>query len=60
MSRPDRPEDAGSRAWVHKADSDFLCIENNLAAAHVPWDAVAFHALQGVEKLPRHSSSLGD
>jgi HEPN domain-containing protein len=28
-----------------------LNIENNLAAAHVPWDTVSFHAQQAAEKL---------
>ncbi|MGA2983662.1 MAG: HEPN domain-containing protein [Terriglobia bacterium] len=34
-----------------KADNDLLNIENNLAAAHVPWDTVSFHAQQAAEKL---------
>lgn len=39
-----KPPDAGAAAWLEKADSDLLCIENNLAATRVPWDAVVFHA----------------
>lgn len=45
------PLDAGVRAWVEKAESDLLCIENNLAASRVPWDTVVFHAQQAAEKL---------
>jgi|GEM_PF-4100304 hypothetical protein len=33
------PRDAGVAAWLEKADSDLLCIENNVAASRVPWDA---------------------
>jgi len=51
MIDAERPRETGWRAWVLKAEGDFLCIENNVSAAHVPWDAVAFHAQQGVEKL---------
>ena len=46
MSNPDDPA-----AWVAKAQSDLLCIENNLSAAEVPWDAVCFHAHQAAEKM---------
>ena len=38
-------------AWIAKADSDFLNIENNLTVARVPWDTVCFHAQQAAEKL---------
>jgi HEPN domain-containing protein len=38
------------KAWLAKSRGDILCIENNLAAAKVPWEAVAFHAQQAVEK----------
>lgn len=38
-------------AWLRKADNDLLNIENNLAAARVPWDTVCFHAQQAAEKL---------
>ncbi len=31
-------------AWLAKADNDLLNIDNNLAAEHVPWDTVCFHA----------------
>ncbi len=51
MSGPDparRAEEA--RGWLAKADNDFLDIDNNLAAARTPWDAVCFHAQQGAEK----------
>ncbi len=37
--------------WVRKADSDLLCIRNNVAASEVPWDAVCFHAQQAAEKM---------
>jgi HEPN domain-containing protein len=39
------------KAWLVKAENDLLNIENNLAAAHVPWDTVSFHAQQAAEKL---------
>lgn len=39
------------RAWVGKAESDLLNIENNIVAASVPWDTVCFHAQQAAEKL---------
>ena len=38
-------------AWIEKSEDDLLCIENNLAAERVPWDAVCFHAQQAAEKL---------
>ena len=38
-------------AWLVKAESDFLNIENNLRASRVPWDTVCFHAQQAAEKL---------
>jgi len=38
-------------AWVAKAESDLLNIENNLASSEVPWDTVCFHAQQVAEKL---------
>lgn len=38
-------------AWVAKAESDLLNIENNLGAIRVPWDTVCFHAQQVAEKL---------
>jgi len=38
-------------AWLAKAENDLLNIENNLAAAEVPWDTVCFHAQQATEKL---------
>lgn len=38
-------------AWLAKADSDLLNIDNNLAAERVPWDTVCFHAQQAAEKL---------
>lgn len=36
--------------WVEKAEHDLLNIDNNLAASHVPWDTVCFHAQQAAEK----------
>jgi HEPN domain-containing protein len=39
-----------SRAWMAKAENDFLNIHNNLAASEIPWDTVCFHAEQGAEK----------
>ncbi len=38
-------------AWLRKAANDLLNIENNLAAEHVPWDTVCFHAQQCAEKV---------
>jgi HEPN domain-containing protein len=38
-------------AWVTKAEHDLLNIQNNLAASHVPWDTVCFHAQQAAEKF---------
>ncbi|MHC4248631.1 MAG: HEPN domain-containing protein [Planctomycetota bacterium] len=38
-------------AWVAKAESDLLNIENNLVAERVPWDTVCFHAQQAAEKF---------
>jgi|GEM_PF-7115413 len=52
------------KAWMAKVRSDMLCIENNLAAKHVPWDAVAYHAQQAAEKAlkafrgPRRADGL--
>ena len=46
MSNPDDP-----RTWVAKAENDLLNIRNNLAAEHVPWDTVCFHAQQMAEKM---------
>ena len=45
------PLDAGVDAWMQKAESDLLCIENNIGANRVPWDAVVFPAQQAGEKL---------
>jgi len=45
------PLEAGVDAWLRKAESDLLCIENNLGANRVPWDAVVFHAQQAGEKF---------
>lgn len=45
MSPADDP-----KAWMAKAHSDMLCIDNNLAAQQVPWDTVVYHAQQAVEK----------
>jgi HEPN domain-containing protein len=38
-------------SWLAKADNDFLCIRNNLAAERAPWDAVCYHAQQAAEKM---------
>jgi HEPN domain-containing protein len=46
MSDPD-----DFRAWLSKAESDLLCIENNLNDERIPWDTVCFHAQQAAEKL---------
>lgn len=46
MSAPD----SAWRAWLAKAGSDILNIQNNLAAPQVPWDTVCYHAQQAVEK----------
>ena len=40
-----------TQAWPAKAENDLLNVENNLAAAHVPWDTISFHAQQAAEKL---------
>jgi HEPN domain-containing protein len=45
MSAADDPQE-----WISKAREDLLCIDNNLAAAQIPWNAVAFHAQQAAEK----------
>jgi HEPN domain-containing protein len=37
--------------WMGKARSDRLNVENNPAAAEVPWDTVCFHCQQAAEKL---------
>lgn len=42
--------ETGHRLWLAKADHDILNIDNNIAAAAVPWDTVCFHAQQAVEK----------
>lgn len=42
------PESIG--VWVALAEDDLLNIENNLAAARVPWSTVCFHAQQAAEK----------
>lgn len=46
MRNPDDPA-----AWIAKADSDLLCIDNNLNDARIPWDIVGFHAQQAAEKM---------
>lgn len=38
-------------SWVAKADSDRLCIRNNLASDEIPWDVVCYHAQQAAEKM---------
>ncbi len=49
MSDPERRAEA-AKAWLAKADNDFLNIDNNLASQRIPWDSVCFHAQQGAEK----------
>ncbi len=46
--QPDESQDV--LAWVQRAEHDLLNIENNFAAARVPWDTVCFHAQQCAEK----------
>ncbi len=46
MSDPDDPQ-----SWLAKARNDLQCIRNNLIAATIPWDTVAFHAQQAAEKM---------
>jgi len=38
-------------AWIAKAENDLLNIRNNIAAEHIPWDTVCFHAQQAAEKF---------
>ncbi len=38
------------RAWLRKAEHDLLNVENNLAAEHVPWDTICYHAQPAAEK----------
>jgi HEPN domain-containing protein len=38
------------RAWLEKADEDWLCVRNETAAAQTPWAVVSFHAQQAAEK----------
>jgi len=42
--------DPAWRAWLAKAGSDILNIQNNLRSSLVPWDTVCYHAQQAVEK----------
>lgn len=37
-------------AWVAKAEEDWLCIRNNMAAEKRPWSVICFHCQQAVEK----------
>ncbi len=41
----EKPE-TNYRAWLAKAESDLLNIENNVQADRVPWDTVCFHAVR--------------
>ena len=41
---------ADIRAWLEKADEDWLCVRNEMAAAQTPWAVVSFHAQQAAEK----------
>lgn len=36
--------------WFQRADSDLLNIDNNLKSSKIPWDTIAFHAHQAIEK----------
>ncbi|MBM4046531.1 MAG: HEPN domain-containing protein [Planctomycetes bacterium] len=38
------------RAWLDKAEEDWLCVRNNLAAEKKPWSCICFHAQQAAEK----------
>lgn len=31
------------RAWIEKAEEDWLCVRNEMAAAQTPWAVVSFH-----------------
>lgn len=47
MSKPNQ----SVKAWIQKADNDWLNVQNNLASTRIPWDTVCFHAQQTAEKL---------
>lgn len=53
------PLEAGALGWLGKAESDLLCIENNVAARRVPWDAVVFHAQQAAAATRLFTTVLG-
>jgi len=38
------------RAWLAKAEGDWLCVQNEVSAAQKPWDVIAFHCQQAAEK----------
>ncbi|MBI5386205.1 MAG: HEPN domain-containing protein [Verrucomicrobia bacterium] len=38
------------QAWLDKAQEDWLCVRNEMAAAQTPWAVVSFHAQQAAEK----------
>ena len=44
-------EKTNFRAWIRKAEHDFLAIQNNISATEIPWDVVCFHAQQAAEKI---------
>lgn len=41
---------ADHKAWLAKAEEDWLCIRNELQAAQKPWAVMAFLSQQAVEK----------
>ncbi len=38
------------RAWLVKADEDWLCVHNELKAVQKPWGVICFHCQQAAEK----------
>lgn len=38
------------REWFAKAESDLLCVRNEVAAEETPWGLVCYHAQQAAEK----------
>jgi HEPN domain-containing protein len=41
---------ADYRAWLVKADEDWLCVRNEMDAARQPWSVICFHCQQAAEK----------
>ena len=56
MSRPFWPRAKKSMpsekvmVWIRKAENDLLAVDNNLAAAQIPFDVVCYHCQQTAEK----------